>query len=190
MQIDRLLFPITTLGPGNRLVIWTIGCTKYCFNCTNPELWQKNPKKDIDVYELVKMIKQSVGDQIIDGITLTGGDPLEQIYELNKLLQLLNNITDDVLIYTGYTLEETKEILSASDWENLLKYTSVIIDGSYINELNDNKIPLRGSTNQNIIYLNESKRENYEAYLYEGRKVQNVYYNQDLISVGIHNKNQ
>ena len=77
MQIDRLLFPITTLGPGNRLVIWTIGCSKHCFNCANPELWEKNPKKEIDIYELVKIIKQSVGTQTIEGITITGGDPLE-----------------------------------------------------------------------------------------------------------------
>lgn len=38
MQIDRLLYPVHSLGPGNRLVIWVRGCKKRCFNCANPEL--------------------------------------------------------------------------------------------------------------------------------------------------------
>ena len=190
MQIDRLLFPITTLGPGNRLVIWTIGCSKYCFNCANPELLNKNPQKDINVSELVKMIKQSVGDQKIEGITITGGDPLEQIEELNNLLELLSDISNDILVYTGYTLEEAKNVITKSDWEIFEKYTSVLIDGSYVNDLNDNKRALIGSTNQNIIFFDDAKKDYYEVYLHEGRKVQNVYYNNDLISVGIHNRDQ
>ncbi len=46
MQIDRVLFPITTLGPGNRIGIWTIGCPHKCYNCSNPELWDANVNKD------------------------------------------------------------------------------------------------------------------------------------------------
>ena len=190
MQIDRLLFPITTLGPGNRLVIWTIGCSKHCYNCTNPELRNKNPKKDINISDLVKMIKQSVGDQKIEGITITGGDPLEQIEELNNLLGSLSEITNDILVYTGYTIEEAKDIITKPNWEEFEKYTSVLIDGSYINDLNDNKSTLIGSTNQNIIFFDDAKKDYYEVYLHEGRKVQNVYYNNDLISVGIHNRDQ
>lgn len=44
MQIDRLLYPVHSLGPGNRLVIWVRGCKKRCFNCANPELQFFNPK--------------------------------------------------------------------------------------------------------------------------------------------------
>ena len=105
MQIDRLLYPITSLGPGERLVIWTVGCSKHCPHCANPELWQSNPAKDIDVNKLYDLIIQSVKGKRIDGITITGGDPMEQISELTKLLTLLNEITDDILVYTGYTVE-------------------------------------------------------------------------------------
>jgi len=188
MQIDRVLYPISTLGPGERLVIWTVGCSKRCHKCANPELWSENPVKDIDVLELAKIIKQATGKQIIDGVTITGGDPLEQIAELNKLLPLLREITNDVLVYTGYTIEEAKAKLPQSEWETMKPYTSVLIDGTYIDELNDNECVLRGSSNQNIIYFDETKKELYFEYLKKGRTVQNVFYNEKMISVGIHNR--
>jgi len=188
MQIDRILYPITTLGPGERLVIWTIGCSKHCHKCANPELWHKDPSKDIDVLELAKTIGQTINKQIIDGVTITGGDPLEQITELNKLLSVLKKITNDVLVYTGYTIEEAKTVLSKSEWETMEQHASVLIDGIYIDELNDNKCTLRGSSNQNIVYFDEAKKEMYSAYLKKGRTIQNVFYNEKMISVGIHNR--
>ena len=188
MQIDRVLYSISTLGPGNRLVIWTIGCSKHCYKCANPELWQKNPNKDIDVLRLLEIIREAVDNQIIDGVTLTGGDPLEQITELNELLPHLGKITGDVLVYTGYTVEEAKAAIPESEWEAVRKHTSVLIDGAYIDDLNDNKCVLRGSSNQNIIYIDETKKELYSSYMKKGRTVQNVFINQKMISVGIHNR--
>ena len=189
MQIDRVLYPISTLGPGERLVIWTIGCSKHCYKCANPELWHENPNKNMDVFELVRIIKQTTNKQLLDGVTITGGDPLEQIAELNKLLPLLREITNDMLVYTGYTIEEIKIALSKPEWETVKMYTSVLIDGAYIDDLNDNECVLRGSSNQNIIFLDETKKELYSTYLKKGRTVQNVFYNEKMISVGIHNRN-
>jgi len=188
MQIDRVLYPIKTLGPGERLVIWTIGCSKHCYKCANPELWNEKPDKDIDVFGLVSIIKQVTDNRKIDGITITGGDPFEQIDELNKLLSLLGEITDDVLVYTGYTIEEARTIIPKSEWESMRQHTSVLIDGAYMDDLNDNECALRGSSNQNIVYFDETKKELYSAYLKKGRAVQNVFYNGKMISVGIHNR--
>ena len=188
MQVDRILYPIQTLGPGERLVIWTIGCSKQCYNCANPELWNNQPEKNICVEELANIIKQAVKNQVIDGITITGGDPLEQSEELNKLLPLLKENTDDILVFTGYTTEEAQNIFSESEWNNFTLNTTAMIDGPYIDDLNDNKCVLRGSTNQNIVYFDDTKKGLYLQYLEKGRSVQNVYYKNNLISVGIHNK--
>ena len=188
MQIDRILYPISALGPGDRLVIWTVGCSRHCPKCANPELWHKNPDKNIDVSELVRTIRQATGNRKIDGVTITGGDPFEQIEELNKLLFLLKEITDDILVYTGYTIDEAKTILAESEWEDVRLNTSVLIDGAYMDDLNDNNCVLRGSSNQNIIFFDETKKELYSAYLQKGRAVQNVFYNEKMISVGIHNR--
>ena len=189
MQIDRLLFPITSLGPGNRLVLWSIGCSKKCYKCANPELWSEEPLKDVDIKKLVSLIKQSINDTKIEGITITGGDPLEQINELLALLPFFQEITDDVLVYTGYTINEVKNNLSIQQWEILNNHVSVLIDGPYIHELNDNSCVLRGSTNQSINYFDNSKKESYLTYMEKGRTIQNVFYKEKMISVGIHNKN-
>jgi anaerobic ribonucleoside-triphosphate reductase activating protein len=188
MQVDRILYPISTLGPGERLVIWTVGCSKHCYKCANPELWNKNPNKDIDVFELAGMIKKAVGKQAIDGVTVTGGDPIEQITELNKLLPFLREMTDDVLVYTGYTAHEAEMTLPKSEWKTMKQHTSVLIDGVYVDDLNDNECALRGSLNQNIIYFDEVRKESYAAYLKKRRTIQNVFCNEKMISVGIHNR--
>ena len=187
MQIDRVLYPISSLGPGERLVIWTVGCSKHCYKCANPELWSSNSDKEIDVIALSKQINKNIDNTAFDGVTITGGDPLEQITELNKLLPLLKEITDDLLIYTGYTIEEAKNIFSEQEWKNLESNASVLVDGVYINDLNDNKCVLRGSTNQNIIFFDETKKDKYFPYMEKGRAVQNIFYSEKMISVGIHN---
>ena len=188
MQIDRLLYPITSLGPGKRVVIWTVGCTMKCHNCSNPELWDCNPDKDIDPSELVEIIQQTTKNVEVDGITITGGDPLEQCDELVKLLPLLSSITDDILLYTGRVYEDIRKSLSSEEQSVLLKYVSVLIDGAYIDELNDNDCPLRGSLNQRIIFIDNRKKALYTDYMTNGRTIQNVFYNDTMISVGIHNR--
>lgn len=188
MQIDRVLYPVSTLGPGERLVIWTVGCSKHCHKCANPELWQSNPDKEIDVFELSSQIIKSIDKTTVDGVTITGGDPLEQITELNKLLPLLREYSDDILIYTGYTVDEAKNMFSGNEWNNLESNASVLIDGAYIDDLNDNKCVLRGSTNQNLIFFDVAKKDLYLKYMEKGRAIQNVFYNEKMISVGIHNR--
>ena len=49
MQIDRLLYPVHSLGPGDRLAIWIRGCKKRCFNCANPELQLFNPNSEVSM---------------------------------------------------------------------------------------------------------------------------------------------
>ena len=142
---------------------------------------------DVNVEKLVSVIKQAIGNKKIDGITITGGDPLEQIVGFTEMLPLLRTITDDLLVYTGYTIEEVKNDISELQWEALKQYISVLIDGSYIDELNDNQCVLRGSANQKIIYFDESLKEKYLKYMERGRSIQNVFYNEKMISVGIHN---
>ncbi len=188
MYIDRILFPILSLGIHNRLVIWTVGCTKHCKGCANPELWEISGRKDRPVKSILQLIQNLHSQQPIEGITITGGDPLEQPEEILQLLEGLQEITQDILLYTGYTMQELENLWSPSMLERLKKNIAVLIDGRYIEGLNEETAVLRGSWNQNIIYFKEQYRAEYEEYLSKGRTIQNVYMGNQLISVGIHNR--
>ena len=183
MYVDRILYPITALGPGTRLALWVSGCGRRCKKCANPELWERQEYQKIAPKMLVKMINSVIGYGI-DGITITGGEPLDQAAELCEVIDGLSEKTD-ILIFTGYKYDE---LLGREDAKELLSRIDVLIDGEYIEELNDNRSTLRGSMNQHIFYLNEDIRPEYEEYLAEGRKIQNFIYDYKTVSVGIHNR--
>lgn len=186
MQIERIFYPLETLGYGKRIGIWTIGCPHACFNCSNPELWKENKKKDLPLPYIFQML-QSV-QQPIDGVTITGGEPFQQAKELRELIQfILANITDDILVYSGYTMAELVE-MNDPDINTILEAIAVLIDGKYIEEKNDNS-PLKGSSNQVVHILNERYRSRYEELLKGNRQVQTVVVQHDVIAFGIPLKN-
>lgn len=187
MQIDRILYPVTSLGPGKRAVIWTIGCNRRCVNCANPELWEFNTKKDLSLEEIYSIIKTINEKSLIDGITITGGEPFEQANELRELLGRIKPITEDILVFSGYTLDQLKGQYDRSI-DYILDNIAVLVDGEYMDEKNDNRSVLRGSMNQQIHTLKSKFSGKYRNYILSGRKIQNVFYNNNLISVGIHNK--
>ncbi|HZX45716.1 MAG TPA: 4Fe-4S single cluster domain-containing protein [Clostridia bacterium] len=186
MQIDRIIYPVKTLGPGKRIAVWTIGCTKGCFNCSNPELWAADKSKDIPVPDLYRYLEAICSKNHVDGITFTGGDPLEQAEELLALLALCEELTGDILVYTGFKIEE----LDDRTVNELSRHISCLVDGRYEEQKNDNKSPLIGSTNQRIFLFKEGYRDIYSDYLSKGRCVHNLFYSDKLISVGIHNKDK
>lgn len=103
MLLARMITPITTLGPGNRVGIWTQGCTKRCKGCMSGELQTFDQTKDIPVDLLISIIVSEARRNKCRGITISGGDPLEQSEQLYFLLKGLRSFFTDVLVYTGYT---------------------------------------------------------------------------------------
>lgn len=191
MQVERVLYPVETLGPGKRIAIWTIGCSKRCQNCISPELWEPRYDKNIFIPQLFDFFKKVIKDNIVDGITISGGDPLEQRDEILEFIVAIYPLCQDILIYTGYTLAELQETWSTEQLAMLMSHSSVLVDGRYIEILNDNAIPLRGSTNQTIHYFDKGLQSKYEQYCDKfGRRVQNIYYGDKVISVGIINKEE
>lgn len=165
MRIKRICFPVKVLGPGNRVGIWTTGCNFHCNNCMSPELQSFNAGNEMNIQEIISAIKRI--NVPIDGFTISGGEPFEQPKELERLVKAINyEYNDDIIIYSGYTIDELiqkKDILI----KNILDNISVLIDGRYVEELND-EIGLRGSSNQVIHifrnrdeyeYLKKAKRE-------------------------------
>lgn len=184
MQIARILFPIQTLGPGNRICIWVCGCRRHCFQCANPELQAFDSTKDVPFEALCEMLSPILS--VADGVTISGGEPFEQTAELRQLVDFISPLIKDILIFSGYTKEE---LYARNDFNTnrILSSVAVLIDGEYIDKLNQGDA-LRGSSNQHIHYLNTTIKSRYEDYLQEGRKVQNIATCSGVFSIGIHNK--
>ena len=184
MQIDRLLYPVHSLSPGDRLAIWIRGCKKRCFNCANPELQLFNPNSEVSMTVIKEMISKI--DKKIDGITITGGEPFCQAKDLFEIITFMLEITDDILIFTGYSKKEIYDLNNDYAIKCIEKAT-VVIYGEYVDELNDNHTPLIASSNQVIEFHNPKINNKYINYMNNGRIIENFYYNNNLISVGINN---
>lgn len=181
MYVARVLYPVEVLGPGKRVGIWFCGCPRRCKGCSNPELWEFQERYKTSPETVFEMIKTVSAKHTIDGFTITGGDPFYQPKNLEKLLDMLKLISDDIIVYTGYKRSE----LESDKLENI----TVLIDGEYIEELNDNSL-LRGSSNQEIHILDKTKTNKYNTYFKtESNKVQNFFTSDGVISVGIHRPN-
>ena len=181
MYVARVLYPVEVLGPGKRVGIWFCGCPRRCKGCSNPELWEfqnrylTSPKL---VYDLVLRIAK---DNTIDGFTINGGDPLYQASDLRQLIMLLRTISEDIMVYTGYSIRELSDV----DLDGI----AVLIDGEYIESRNNGSI-LRGSDNQTIHILDKKYEENYLSFLSRSRnQIQNFMTSDGVISVGIHKPN-
>ena len=186
MNIARVLYPVEVLGPGKRLGIWMCGCKHHCPGCSNPELWEPQQQYEIDIESFIRVLDNVFCEQQIDGIVLTGGDPFFQAKDLSILLPRLRKYSDDVLLYTGFYYEALLSSQS-SDIMTCLDNISVLIDGPYIESLNNGAL-LRGSSNQRIIYLDSSVEPKYKTYLEEMKtnRIQNFSTSDGMISVGIH----
>ena len=181
MYIARILYPVRVLGPGDRIGIWFAGCPHHCAGCSNPELWEQRAQWRTESRSVMKLIRMISDQKPVDGITITGGDPLFQPDALKELLQELKLITRDILVYTGYDYEEIR-----NNHEDVLNDIAVLIDGKYIEEENHGSL-LRGSDNQNILILNKEFQSLYETYLQEATSsIQNFSTGDGIISVGIH----
>lgn len=134
-------------GPGNRFVLWTQGCSKGCRECFNPETWSTNVYKELSPIELFHIIQNFE----VDGITISGGDPLEQEYELLELLMLLSTmrLRKGVILFSGFT---RAEISRDPIREKCLEYIDVLIDGRYEKNLKVD-FSLRGSSNQEFYFF-------------------------------------
>lgn len=185
LYVDRILYPVRALGPGERIALWTAGCPRRCAHCANPELWEPRESQRITPERLTRALLWLCENRPVDGLTVTGGEPFAQAEELCRALEPVRVRVGDLLVFSGYTRRELETMESAA---GLLALADVLVDGEYRPAENDGRVPLRGSANQVIHYLRSGAEERYRAYLAQGRKIQNIVYEGKILSVGIHNE--
>ena len=134
-------------GPGLRFSVFTQGCSHHCPGCHNPETHDPQGGHDEDTDALIAKMKKN---PLLSGITLTGGDPLEQSAPCLELAKAAHAAGLNVWAYTGYTWEQ---LLSRNDPDQmaLLREVDVLVDGPFIQAERSLGLDYRGSRNQRLI---------------------------------------
>ena len=179
VSLSRLYYPVKVLGPGDRVGIWLNGCRKRCESCVSPEMQQYDPSKEIPVDSIIKMIT-GIQDHI-DGFTISGGEPFYNPNALCALVQALVEISDDILIFSGYTHDE---LIAMKDpnVDRILANCAVLIDGEFVKTKSVN-VGLRGSSNQQCWIFKYP--EKYDGIIQRPRELQTVVYGNSVLTIGI-----
>ena len=136
-------------GEGLRYSLYFAGCSHACPGCHNEYSW--NPKHgNVLTYDKLEEIAKEINENtLLDGITISGGDPLFNPADMLKVLKFLKEKTKkNIWLYTGYTLEQVREDKLR---RKCLEYVDVLVDGRFVKELYDPNLKFRGSSNQRII---------------------------------------
>ena len=166
LRILDITAPDINNGIGIRVTLWVAGCHHHCPGCHNKWSWNFNQGKDFIEEQdfILSKLENWLSRDYVDGLTLSGGDPLCQDERgLISLLDIikwvrLNFPEKTIWLYTGYVYED---IIKDNDdsrvnrlKKDILDNIDVLVDGPYKQELRDTShTPFRGSTNQRIITL-------------------------------------
>ena len=146
-------------GKGIRYVIFCQGCKHHCPGCQNPETWDFAGGELVDVIAIEADILEH---PFIDGVTFSGGDPMEQQEAFIEIARFCHEHHLNVWCYTGYVFEDLTD-------KPLLQHVDVLVDGPFIESLTEGEHPYCGSTNQRIIHLGFHDLVDEESNGYEWR---------------------
>lgn len=128
-------------GPGARFVVWFQGCTLGCPGCFNPTTHPAAGGRELDIESL------DFGDA--DGVSLSGGEPMQQPAAALALLTHARARDLSTLMFSGYTEGEIRALPLGAE---VLAHLDVLIDGRYVST-DRLATGLRGSANQRIHLL-------------------------------------
>jgi anaerobic ribonucleoside-triphosphate reductase activating protein len=166
-RISGTHFPLETLGPGQRLGIWFQGCALACPGCMSRHTWAPEGGTAEDVSGLLRMWEEALG-RGAEGLTVSGGEPLDQADALTELLLGAARIRDradsgadgaDLLVYTGY---EPDELTAAG--RRALRGADAVITGRFRVE-RPTRLVWRGSANQRLRPLTPRGETRYASHL-------------------------
>ena len=155
-------------GPGVRVTIFVSGCNHHCKGCFNSESWDFNYGYDYTKEQEDQIIEYLKPDHI-EGLTLLGGEPFEEVNRAG-LVPLIKRVrkeypNKDIWCFTGFKLDEQiiGEMIEKENSETakeMLNNIDYLVDGRFMLELKDPKLRFRGSSNQRIINVKETLKQN------------------------------
>lgn len=148
LNIHGILDRSRANGPGIRTAIWFQGCNLGCPGCFNPGTHSKEPKHLVRVSELLTRLR--IREREIEGVSITGGEPLQQEAGLLSLLRGIRMTTSlSVVLFSGYCEDE---ICRMPEGNRVLQLIDLLVSGRYVARLHLGR-GLLGSTNQKLRFL-------------------------------------
>lgn len=153
LSIIDIIEDTTVDGPGFRTAIYAAGCPNQCPGCHNPESWDIKSGRNVSTQEILDKV---LADDFAN-VTFSGGDPMFQPEGFTKLAQAIKEKSHkNIWCYTGYSFER---LLNNPKQAKLLQYIDVLVDGKYQQNLRDESLLFRGSSNQRLIDVKESLKQ-------------------------------
>lgn len=156
LELNRVHYPVTVLGPGTRAGIWVQGCMLACPGCLARDTWEPAADRAVAVEDILRWLDSL--PRPLDGITISGGEPFQQ-QGITALVSAIDAWRDrsvlDVLVYTGYAWSRIAR------QTEILRHCDAVITGRFVQGRNTGETPLRGSANQRIVPLSELGRSRY-----------------------------
>ena len=165
MHIGEIITADSANGLGIRVSVFVSGCTNHCKGCFQPQTWDFEYGRPYTA-EIEEMIMSELSKSYYDGITILGGEPFE-ISNQREVVKLIRRIKKElpdrnIWMYTGFTYETdlcsggcryiecTDEILDSID---------ILVDGRFVEELKKITLRFRGSENQRIIDMKQTRKQ-------------------------------
>ena len=143
-------------GPGVRVSIFMQGCSFHCKNCFNKETWDFSGGQEF-TDETVDKVIDLCNKSEVKGLSILGGEPMHptNIEGTTKLAKAFKEKYPEKTIWTwtGFKYEDIKD-------KDVFNYIDVLVDGQYKDELHNPTLKWKGSSNQRVIDIKESKKEN------------------------------
>jgi anaerobic ribonucleoside-triphosphate reductase activating protein len=153
LRVADVLGPVTSLGPGRRLGVWVQGCPLACAGCMSRHTWDPRGGRDVPVERLGELWRRALAAGY-EGLTVSGGEPLEQPGAVGELLATADRIRRaagradaDLLVYTG---REETEIADSAEAQAALGHADAVVTGRY-RAGEPTRLVWRGSANQRLI---------------------------------------
>jgi anaerobic ribonucleoside-triphosphate reductase activating protein len=182
VEVNRILAPVTALGPGRRLGLWVQGCSLRCPGCASRDTWAPGEGTRIGVEQLAQELAARIKADSLTGLTITGGEPLDQAEALAGVVSRLRSLMSperpeptgppapggvsfgdrqepeprelDVLLFTGYAASSPSSPRDQARRRAgaLWDLLDAVVAGPYRRDLPSDQ-PLVASSNQRLIVL-------------------------------------
>ncbi|MBE5798047.1 MAG: anaerobic ribonucleoside-triphosphate reductase activating protein [Clostridiales bacterium] len=152
-------------GPGIRFTVFVQGCPHHCEGCHNPESHDFAGGREAETDQI---IVQMTANPLLDGLTLSGGEPMCSAQACAELARAAKAAGLNVWCYTGYTWEA---LVREADPDRmaLLREVDVLVDGPFVLAERSLELQFCGSRNQRLLDVQKSMREG-QAVLWQAKK--------------------